>query len=117
MPYITVSIGRDSLLVNLDTGASEWMTVPPGLQSRLRWLSAPVPGRTTYNNQTGTTQVLEGHIADTLRFGELVIASPLVYVNPDAEDVWLGASAMAGATWTLDPLQQRVQVVAVRPGR
>lgn len=115
MPYVMVSLGHDSLLVNLDTGAAEWMTVPPSWQSRLRWAAPPVPGRTTFNNQTGSTQVLEGRLADTLRFGELTIISPLVYVNPDAEDAWLGAAAMAGAVWTFDPRQRRVQVrTAVR---
>lgn len=117
MPYITVRLGLDSLLVNLDTGATEWMTVPPSWQSRLRWAVAPVPGRTTFNNQTGSTQVLEGRLADTLRFGELAIISPLVYVNPDADDAWLGAAAMAGAVWTFDPRQRRVQVRKAVPDR
>ena len=115
MPYISVRLGLDSLLLNLDTGASEWMTVPPSWQSSLPWEAVPVPGRRTFNNQTGSTQVLEGRLAGTLRFGELTIISPLVYVNPDAEDAWLGAAAMAGAVWTFDPQQRRVQVrTAVR---
>jgi hypothetical protein len=112
MPYIMIRLGADSLLVNLDTGASEWMTVPPALQSRLRWLAPPVPGRTTFNNQTGSMQVFEGHLADTLRLGELVIPSPLVYINPDAEDAWLGAAAMMRAVWTFDPQQRRLKVTA-----
>ena len=111
-PYVVVALGSDSLLVNLDTGASEWMTVPPDLQSRLRWLATPAPGRMTFNNQTGHTRVDEGHLADTLRFGELVVESPLVYVNPVAEDAWLGAAAMQYAVWTFDPAHQRVQVTA-----
>ena len=113
MPYIFVRLGRDSLLVNLDTGASEWMTVPPALQTRLRWSSAPTPGRMTSNNQTGSTRVMEGRLADTLRLGELTLVSPLVYVNPDAEAAWLGASAMASAVWTFDPKQRRVRITAV----
>jgi predicted aspartyl protease len=117
MPYVTVRVGRDSLPVNLDTGAGEWMTVPPAWQSRLRWLGSPVPGRITVNNQTGSTRVLEGHLADTLRFGELTIVSPLVYINPDAEDAWLGAAAMAGAVWTFDPRQRRVRVTTATHGR
>lgn len=116
-PYIMVRLGRDSMLVNLDTGASEWMTVPPGLQPRLRWVAPPVPGRTTFNNQTGSTRVLEGHLADTLRFGALTIVSPLVYVNPDAEDAWLGAAAMANAVWKFDPQHRRVEVATATRGR
>jgi hypothetical protein len=115
MPYITVRVGHDSLLLNLDTGAAEVMTVPPSWRARLRWAAEPVPGRTTHNNQTGRTQVLEGRLADTLRFGELTISSPMVYVNPDAEDAWLGAAAMAGAVWTFDPRQRRVQVRVPSP--
>jgi predicted aspartyl protease len=110
MPFVTVRLGGESLSVNLDTGASEWMTIPPDLQSRLRWQAPPAPGRMTSNNQTGDTRVLEGHLAGTLRFGELKIASPLIYVNPDAAHPWLGAAAMAGAVWTFDPRRQRVQV-------
>jgi hypothetical protein len=110
MPYITVLVGGDSLLMNLDTGAAEVMTVPPSWQARLRWAAAPVPGRTTYNNQTGRTRVLEGRLSDTLRFGDLTIDAPLVYVNPDAEDAWLGAAAMVRAVWTFDPAQRRVRV-------
>ena len=110
MPYIMVSLRTDSLLLNLDTGATEWMTVPPAQQADLRWLAPPAPGRTVANNQTGPARVLEGYLADTLRFGALVIASPLVYVNPDADDAWLGAAAMRGVVWVFDPLQRRVQV-------
>lgn len=111
MPYVTVLLGQDSLLVNLDTGAAEWMTVPASWQSRLRWETTPLPGRTTVNNQTGSTQVLEGRLADTLRFGELAIVRPLVYVNPEAEDAWLGAAAMTSAVWTFAPQQRRVEVL------
>lgn len=109
-PYVMVALGGDSLLVNLDTGASEWMTVPPNLQSRLRWVTPPAPGRTTFNNQTGRTRVGEGRLADTLRVGELVVKSPLVYVNPVAEGAWLGVAAMRHAVWTFDPAHQRVQI-------
>ena len=117
MPSITVRLGNDSLLVNLDTGATEWMTVPPALQDRLHWAAPPIPGRTTFNNQTGSTRVLEGHLVDSLRFGEFVVASPLVYVNPDAEEPWLGAAAMASAVWTFDPARRRVEVRTPAPDR
>lgn len=110
MPYVTVWLGSDSLPVNLDTGATEWMTIPPGLQSRLRWVAPPAPGRTVFSNQTGRARVLEGRLADTLRLGALEIPSLLVYVNPDAADAWLGAAAMAQAVWTFDPRQRRVLV-------
>ncbi|MGE3526430.1 MAG: aspartyl protease family protein [Gemmatimonadales bacterium] len=109
-PYVMVAVGSDSLLVNLDTGASEFMTIPPDLQARLRWSTPPAPGRTTINNQTGRSRVDEGRLAGTLRLGQLMVESPLVYVNPDAEDAWIGAGAMRQAVWTFVPAQRRVQV-------
>ena len=115
LPYVMIHLGSDSLLVNLDTGATEWMTVPPGLQPRLRWLAPPVPGRTVFNNQTGSRRVLEGRLADTLRFGGLVVATPLVYVNADAEEAWIGSAAMRHAIWTFDPAHRRVRVIVPRP--
>jgi hypothetical protein len=110
MPYIKVSLGSDSLILNLDTGASEVMTIPVSMQSRLNWATTPKPGRTVSNNQTGRVQILEGHLSDTIRFGNFQIVSPLVYVNPDAEEAWLGAKAMNQAIWVFDPQQQRVKV-------
>jgi predicted aspartyl protease len=110
MPYVIVQIGTDSMPVNLDTGAAEWMTVPPAREGRLRWRTRPAPGRVTSNNQTGSTRVLEGRIADTIRIGELVLPSPLVYVNPDADDAWLGSAAMQHAVWTFDPMNRRVRI-------
>lgn len=109
-PYVMVAVGSDSLLVNLDTGAREYMTVPPSLRSGLRWLTPPTPGRMTSNNQTGQARVDEGRLADTLQLGDLVIETPLVYVNPDAEDAWIGAAAMRHAVWTFAPEHRRVQV-------
>jgi hypothetical protein len=110
MPFIRFRIGPDSLLLNLDTGAAEVMTMPLSWQPRFKWAVAPVPGRTTYNNQTGQTRVLEGRLADTLQLGELTIRLPLVYLNPDAENAWLGAGAMASAVWTFDPRNRRLKV-------
>ena len=68
------------------------------------------------NNQTGRTKVLEGRLAENLRFGALEIPSMLVYVNPDADDAWLGAAAMRLAAWTFDPRQQRVRVTVPPQG-
>jgi predicted aspartyl protease len=110
MPFVSVSLGPDSLWVNLDTGANEWMTIPPSLRNQLRWQSGPDSGRRVTNNQTGAARVLEGRLVDTLRVGELTVPSPLVYVNPDAETAWLGAAAMNRAVWIFDPARLRVQI-------
>jgi hypothetical protein len=117
MPFVKVSAGGIPLVVNLDTGASEWMTIPPALQARLRWKAEPAPGRSVSNNQTGSTQVLEGRLAGSLRLGPLEIPSPLIYVNPDAEGPWLGAAAMNQAVWTFDPPHKRLEITMAKAPR
>lgn len=110
MPYVTVELHGRPLLMNLDTGASEWMTIPPALTDSLVWQSSPRPGRITRNNQTGATRVLEGTAAGVFTLGPIRITEPLVYVNPDADDAWLGSSAMRGAAWTFDVVNRRVAI-------
>lgn len=117
MPYVPVSVGGDSLWMNLDTGASDRMTVPSNRQSALRWRTPPVPGRTVVNNQNGRTRVLEGRLADTVRVGPLEIPSPVVTVNPAVDDAWLGAAAMNRAVWTFDPAARRLQITVPAPRR
>ena len=112
LPFVTVWVGAESLTVNLDTGAGEALTIPPALESRLRWMEPPGPGRMTYNNQTGATQVREGRLSDAVRLGSLRLPVPVVYINPDAEHPWLGALAMQGHAWTFDPAQRRLEVSA-----
>lgn len=110
LPYIVARVGSDSLLLNFDTGATEVMTVPSVFESRLRWRETPREGRATFNNQTGRTVVREGHLADTVRIGDFALGNALVYLNPDAEDAWLGAAAMNRGRWTFDPRQRRVRI-------
>jgi hypothetical protein len=113
MPMLLVQVGVDSLRVNLDTGASEWLTIPPRLQERLRWAGPVRPGRMTTNNQTGQQRVHEGTLLDPLRIGPLVLNDVLVYINPDADGPWLGSSAMQHARWSFDPRNQRLRITSV----
>lgn len=110
MPMLLVRIGSDSLRVNLDTGASEWLTIPPALQDGIRWAGQVRPGRMTWNNQTGAQQVHEGTLLDPLEIGPIVLSDVLVYINPDADGPWLGSSAMRHARWSFDPRNQRVRI-------
>ena len=110
MPMLLVRIGSDSLRVNLDTGATEWLTIPPALQDGIRWAGQVRPGRMTWNNQTGAQQVHEGTLLDPLEIGPLVLSDVLVYINPDADGPWLGSSAMQHARWSFDPRNQRVRI-------
>ena len=110
LPLVQARLGDRELTVNLDTGAMEWMTVPPDVARGLRWSSPPAPGRRVFNEQTGATRVQEGRAAGKLILGPLEIETPLVYVNPDAEQPWLGSAAMQGAIWTFDPVASRLRV-------
>lgn len=110
MPMLAAYVGMDSLLVNLDTGAAEWMTIPPGLRSRFRWRGTVRPGRITYNNQTGSQRVDEGRLEDTVRVGPLTFPTMLVFINPDADGPWIGSAAMQDAVWTFDPRNRRVSI-------
>jgi hypothetical protein len=110
LPFVTLQVGAETLTVNLDTGASESLTIPPALQARLRWADPPAEGRLTHNNQTGATRVLEGRLVDPVRLGSAVLSVPAVYVNPDADHAWLGAQAMQGRMWTFDPERRRLEV-------
>jgi len=110
LPYIVARVGSDTLLLNLDTGAADVMTIPGALESRFRWKAPPTAGRTTFNNQTGSTVVREGRLADSVRIGVFALAEPLVFINPHAEDSWLGAAAMNRGRWTFDPIRRRVQI-------
>lgn len=110
LPMIEVTLNEEPIMVNLDTGASEWMTVPPGLAERLAWSAKPAPGPTMSNNQTGDVTVLQGHGRGALVLGPLAIDTPLIYVNEDAEYAWLGSSAMNPAAWTFDPANLRLLI-------
>lgn len=110
LPYLVARVGSDSLLLNLDTGAAEVMTVPSAFEARLRWRVPPTAGRATFNNQTGRTVVREGRLADTVIIGDFAVPEPLVFINSDAEDAWLGAAAMNRGRWTFDPRQRRLQI-------
>ncbi len=82
LPYVTVHIGPDSLLVNLDTGAQESMSVPPAMQARLPWDGVLETGPVVSNNQTGSTQVLRGRLKLAPRLGVISLPVTEVYVNP-----------------------------------
>jgi hypothetical protein len=111
MPFIRVSFGKDSLLANLDTGASEWFTLPPALRDSIRWSESPAPGPLVSNNQAGSTTVLIGRSLDSLSVGPLRLSAPPVYVNPDADTAWLGSASMRFARWTFDVVNERVEIV------
>lgn len=114
LPFVTAAVGPESLSVNLETGASEWMTIPPALQGKLRWRGPLEEGPVVSNNQTGRTRVKRGTLRDPLRLGRFRLDGVRVYVNPDADSPWLGCAAMEGAAWTFDPRNLRLAVTGQR---
>jgi hypothetical protein len=112
MPFVWVKFGRDSVLSNLDTGASEWFTIPPGFRDSIRFTGPFSAGPTVSNNQYGRSQVLTGRTMDSVSIGSFQLPPTVVYLNPEADTPWLGSSAMRFARWTLDPVNRRVEIVA-----
>ena len=109
MPFLRATIGGQSLSVNLDTGATEWMTLPLAWKDRYAWREAPTEGPLTTNNQTGETRVLKGVLAQPVLLGELRFEGHPVYLNGDAEDAWLGSSYLKQFALTFDPAQRLVR--------
>jgi hypothetical protein len=112
MPFVWVRFGKDSLLANLNTGASEWFTLPLALRDRISWKRPPTAGPIVSNNQTGARRVLSGRASDPLWVGPLGIGLIDIYVNADADTPWLGSAYMRLARWTFDPVNQRVEIIS-----
>jgi hypothetical protein len=112
MPFVRAVTGRDTLLLNFDTGATEWLTMPLVWKDRLLWDDIPRPGPTVTNNQTGETRVLVARLASPLRVGVFEIERPLVYLNADADEGWLGSGLLRHFTLVFDPRHQRVRLVS-----
>lgn len=114
MPSVRVGVGSDSLLLNLDTGAHEEMTVPEHWETRLPFQSPPAPGPAVWNNQTGETRVRTGRLSTPLTLGRHVLPDVLVYVSPDAEGGWLGSALLQRFSLTFYPRRQLVRVALPR---
>lgn len=112
MPFVRAVTGSDTLLLNFDTGAAEWMTMPLAWRDSMRWEAEPAAGPTVSNNQTGATRVLVARLASPLRLGDFVIERPPVYLNPDAEGAWLGSGLLRHFTLTFDTRRGRVRLVS-----
>lgn len=114
MPSVRVLIGSESLLLNLDTGAAEQMTVPEAWASRLPFREPLSEGPSVYNNQTGTTRVRTGTLAAPLKLGRHRLPDVPVYVSPDAEEGWLGSALLQRFSLTFYPDRQLIRIVVPR---
>jgi hypothetical protein len=112
MPYVRGVSGSDTLLLNINTGAVEWMTVPLAWKDRLRWEEQPSPGPRVSNNQTGETGVMVARLATPIRLGAIGLGRPRVYLNPDADDGWLGNELLQQFTLTFDTRNNRLRLAS-----
>lgn len=112
LPYITAVVGPDTFELNLDTGASEFMTMPLTWKDRFAWSNTPAPGPTLTNNQTGSIDVLQAELSTALRLGDIEMDSVPVFLNADAEDAWLGSAALQDRSISFRP--DRMMVVIGR---
>jgi hypothetical protein len=110
MPSVGVRVGKDSLLLNLDTGAAEAMTVPADLGARLPFQADPEAGPAVWNNQTGTARVRTATLARPVRIGRHAVPDVLVYISPSAEGGWLGSAFLQRFSLAFYPGQQLVRM-------
>ncbi len=110
MPYVPVQIDGTELLFNLDTGAAEWFTVPKSWEQDLPWEGVPEQGPVLFNNQTGAVRVKIARLAKELRLGSHVVERPLLFVNPDADDAWIGSGFLQHFRLSFDTANQRIRI-------
>ncbi|MDX1661304.1 MAG: aspartyl protease family protein, partial [Gemmatimonadota bacterium] len=117
MPYLPARIGERELLLNLDTGATDDVTVPAAWESWLPIEGEPRPGPTLFNEQRGEHRVRVARLAADLRVGDLVLERPEVYLNPTVEDAWLGSGILQHYVVSIDPAARRVRLTRPHPER
>jgi predicted aspartyl protease len=111
LPYLPVLLdGTTSLLLNFDTGATNWIVIPPSMATSLTWVTEPRPGPVLYNNQTGAARVEIARLDGELKFGRYSIDRPVVFLEPDVEDAWLGSGILADYALDFDPARARVRI-------
>jgi predicted aspartyl protease len=115
LPYLPVTVNEtDSLLLNFDTGATNWIVMPPSMADSLDWISDPRPGPLLFNNQTGAVRNTIARLDGVVEFGRYRIERPVVFFDPEVEDAWLGAALLADYVLGFDPLRSRVRIEGPR---
>ena len=114
LPYLPVTFDDSTLLhLNFDTGATNWIVMPPSMADSLR-VSTPRPGPVLFNNQTGAVRVEIARLDGVLEFGRYRIERPIVFLDPEVEDAWLGAALLAEYVLDFDPARSRVRIEGPR---
>lgn len=115
LPYLPVTLDDSTLLqLNFDTGATNWIVMPPSMADSLKWVSSPRPGPVLFNNQTGAVRVEIARLDGALEFGRYRIDRPVVFLDPEVEDAWLGAALLADYVLEFDPARARVRIEGPR---
>jgi hypothetical protein len=115
LPYVHARIGDRDLLMNLDTGAFNWVVFPMAMADSLPLESSPQPGPALTNNQTGTKRNFVARLAVDLRIGGHVIERPVVMFDPTVEDAWLGSGILTGSRLELDTRRQVLRITSEGP--
>jgi predicted aspartyl protease len=115
LPYLPVTLDDSTLLqLNFDTGAANWIVMPPWMADSLKWVSTPRPGPVLFNNQTGAVRMEIARLDGALEFGRYNIERPVVFLDPEVEDAWLGAALLADYVLDFDPARSRVRIEGPR---
>ena len=111
LPYVAARMGSDTLRLNFDTGAANSIVFPAAWKERLLLAGPITPGPTVFNNQTGETTTELAPLAVDLTFGGFTIERPVVMLDPDVTDAWLGAELLADYVLEFDPERMRVRII------
>ena len=71
---------------------------------------SPNRGPLLFNNQTGAVRNKVARLDGVVEFGRYRIERPVVLLDPEVEDVWLGAALLADYTLDFDPVRSRLRI-------
>lgn len=112
LPYLPAQVGERTVRLNLDTGATNWIVFPEAWVSWLPLAAPPVDGPMLHNNQTGVSRNRIAQLAVDLVVGAHVIRRPVVFLEPEVDDAWLGSALLSDSRIELDTRTQRVRIMA-----
>lgn len=110
MPYLPVAIADTTLLFNFDTGATNWIVMPPAMVDAFDWATPWRPGPTLYNEQIGAVRVEIAQLDADVRFGRYRVRRPVVFLDPEVEDAWFGAGLLADYALEFDTVHDRLRI-------
>lgn len=110
LPYLPVGVADTTLLFNFDTGATNWIVMPPAMAGAIDWATPFRSGPTLYNNQTGAVRVEIARLDGDVTFGRYRVPRPVVFMDPAVEDAWFGTGLLADYVLEFDPAHRRLRI-------